>query len=280
MFAAIDELGNEIIDETQTLVKPKKQPKKLTRAEQAKANLKAFQAKYQKNLQSTWALMKADPKKLSASDKQKRMLLIMTYMQASSKGRKTIGGVSKQNVFGKIATMTSSSVRAMSPWEQARMIRTQGLKRGMASIGAGAINPMSKSSIPIKILGYNVTGTRALKKTISGAVAGFITGGPYGAVAGALAANLQKGKAHTVKNVAAGAAAGYAAGGTWYSSAANLLSSAGGAKGTEEYTEGTEMYGPNVPATGNEDNKVQLKEATILEKLIAVGAPAALLLLL
>lgn len=111
----------------------------------------------------------------------------------------------------KAASITAKTIVNTSPVVAWNSSSGQPLKRRLATIGDQATNPVSASGETIDILGYNIAGTRAMKKTVGGAVAGYATGGPWGAVVGGLAANFQKGKAQTVTDVITGAAAGYGA---------------------------------------------------------------------
>lgn len=96
------------------------------------------------------------------------------------------------------------------------------------------IRPIQKIMPKITIAGhrYDLGGSQLLQKAATGAVAGYATGGPYGAVVGALAGMLQHGKPNVLEDLEAGAAAGYVATvATAYLEAPEALAAAGGGGG-------------------------------------------------
>lgn len=129
-----------------------------------------------------------------------------------------------ENFFKKIGRMNINMLKkTANPLIVIKNVRKEGFKRGMATTGNALINPLSVSGEKVMVGSYNIAGTRALKKTITGATSGFATGGIYGAVAGAAAANLKKGKENIGQSAVIGAAAGLAAGAASGSGAGGTL---------------------------------------------------------
>ena len=148
----------------------------------------------------------------------------MFLLQPSNEGFGDFG----ENFFKKIGRMNINMLKkTANPLVMIKNVKKEGFKRGMATTGNALINPLSVSGEKVMVGSYNIAGTRALKKTISGAVTGFATGGPYGAVAGAAAANLKKGKENIAQSALIGAAAGLAVGAATGTGAGGALTAGG-----------------------------------------------------